>query len=108
VMTGGGTPRGYLHSSSTHRPDLVPLTDLAPTILDALGVEAPASMIGNPLAFRPGDADWAGATALDELLENRAPIDKPMAVGFIVVQTVVYLIAIATLIIDRPRPAWFD
>lgn len=108
VMSGGDTPRGYLHSSSTHRPDLVTLTDLAPTVLDALGVDAPGSMIGNPLAYRPGDADWEGALALDELLENRAPIDKPMAVGFIVVQTVVYLVAIAVLVTDRSRPAWFD
>lgn len=108
VMTGAGTPRGYLHSSSTHRPDLVTLTDVAPTVLDALGVDPPGAMIGNPLAYRPGDADWAGALALDELLERRAPIDRPMAVGFIVVQTVVYLLAIAVLITDRPRPAWFD
>ena len=106
VFHGAGTPAGYLHSSSTHRPDLVTLTDLAPTVLDALGVDPPAAMIGNPLAYRPGEASWSGALQLDELLERRAPIDRPMAVGFIVVQTVVYLAAIASLLYTRALPAW--
>lgn len=108
VMTGAGTPRGYLHSSSTHRPDLVTLTDVAPTVLDVLGVEHPAAMIGNPLAFRPGDANWAGALALDELLARRWSMDRPMAIGFIAVQAVVYLLAIALLATDRPRRPWID
>ena len=108
VVAGAGTPRGYLHSSSTHRPDLVTLTDLAPTVLDALGAETPSAMIGHPLAYRPGEASWSGALALDSLLEQRAPIDRPMAVGFIVVQTVVYLLAVAVLLVDPIRPGWFD
>src|SRR5690606_13776486 len=58
--------------------------------------------------YRPGDADWAGALALDTLLERRAPIDRPMAIGFIVVQTVVYLLAIGVLVADPRRPRWFD
>jgi hypothetical protein len=108
VLHGAGTRHGYLHSSSTHRPDLVTLTDVAPTVLDALGVEPPGAMIGNPLTYRPGEADWGGAQALDSLLERRAPIDRPMAVGFIVVQTLVYLLAIAVLLADPVRPRWFD
>jgi hypothetical protein len=108
VVTGAGTPRGYLHSSSTHRPDLVTLTDLAPTVLDALGVDIPSAMIGHPLAYRPGEASWSGALALDSLLERRAPIDRAMAVGFIVVQTVVYVLAVVVLLVDPARPRWFD
>lgn len=108
VIVGAGTPRGYLHSSSTHRPDLVTLTDLAPTILDALGTPVPTAMIGHPLAYRPGEANWNGALALDTLLERRAPIDRAMAVGFIVVQCVVYAAAVAVLAFRPPRPDWFD
>lgn len=108
VVSGAGTPRGYLHSSSTHRPDLVTLTDLAPTVLDALGVEVPPAMIGHPLAYRPGEANWSGALALDTLLERRAPIDRAMAIGFIVVQSVVYVLAVVVLLIDPARPRWFD
>jgi hypothetical protein len=108
VVSGAGTRRGYLHSSSTHRPDLVTLTDLAPTVLDALGVAVPPAMIGHPLAYRPGDASWSGALALDTLLERRAPIDRAMAVGFIVVQTIVYLLAVVVLLVDPARPRWFD
>lgn len=108
VVSGAGTPRGYLHSSSTHRPDLVTLTDLAPTVLDALGVEVPSPMIGHPLAYRPGEASWSGALALDTLLERRAPIDRAMAIGFIVVQTVVYVLAVVVLLVDPARPRWFD
>ncbi len=108
VVHGAGTPAGYLHSSSTHRPDLVTLTDLGPTVLDALGADIPSAMIGHPLAYRPGEANWDGALALDSLLEKRAPIDRAMAVGFIAVQTVVYLLAVAVLLTNPCRPSWFD
>lgn len=106
VATGGGIPHGYLHSSSTHRPDLVTLTDIAPTALDALGLTPPDAMIGNPLHYRPGDANWDGALKLDKLLERRAPIDQPMAIAFIVVQTVIYLIAIGLLLLRASSPSW--
>ncbi len=107
VVSGAGTPRGYLHSSSTQRPDLVTLTDVAPTVLDALGATAPTAMIGHPLAYRPGEANWSGALALDDLLASRAPIDEPMAVVFIAVQVAVYLAAVAALA-TRHRPPWMD
>ena len=52
IAYGAGVVRGSLHSPSTKREGLVTLTDIAPTVLEALGVDRPAGMIGNPLRYR--------------------------------------------------------
>jgi hypothetical protein len=105
VFYGGGVPPGYLHSSSTHRPALVTLTDLAPTVLDALGEDVPAGMIGSPLRYRPGPASFHDIAELDDLLASRGPVDAPMTITFIVVQSVVYVLAVVVLT-RVPRARW--
>lgn len=90
VVAGPQVPAGYLNSASTHRPALVTLTDLAPTVLDTLGEDVPPEMIGTPLRYRPADASWDQARRLDDLLESQASVSRSMTVTFIVVQSLVY------------------
>jgi len=49
-----GLGEGVLRSRSTRKDGYVLATDLAPTILDHLGLEVPAEMSGVPLEVRPG------------------------------------------------------
>ena len=49
VAWGNGTSPGALTSPTTHRPGLVTLTDVAPTILSVFGVDVPPSMSGRPM-----------------------------------------------------------
>lgn len=49
LINGPGWGPGYLESPGTHRKGLVSNVDLAPTILDILGVTRPASMLGRPV-----------------------------------------------------------
>lgn len=64
---------GYLNSASTGRAPYVQLIDVAPTVLRALGVSTPDSMVGSPMR-------WAGPaddlpTALSQLRDlNRAAV----------------------------------
>jgi putative peptidoglycan lipid II flippase len=111
VATGAGVPHGYLDSASTHRPALITLTDLAPTILSTLGVDtAKIGMIGQPLRYRVADSSWSEARQLDKLLENRTAVDSTMTTLFVAANLAVYggvllLLALRRRLPDRWRPA---
>jgi len=64
VASGPGAPAGRLLSPSTRRSGLVLLSDVAPTVLDVLGVPVPGEMVGRPLERR------AGPDGVDDLIEG--------------------------------------
>ncbi|MEX2394562.1 MAG: hypothetical protein WD826_08800 [Actinomycetota bacterium] len=49
VAWGASTQPGLLVSATTRRAGIVTLTDIAPTILNAMGVERPSEMSGRPM-----------------------------------------------------------
>lgn len=97
VAAGAGVRPGWLHSTSTNRRGLVTLTDLAPTILDALGAEPAAGMIGSPLRYHPGEVDLGALRRQNDVAGGREEAYFPMALTFIVVQAVAYLLAAVVL-----------
>ncbi len=64
VASGPGAPAGRLLSPSTRRTGLVLLSDVAPTVLDVLGVPVPGAMIGRPLER------LAGPDGVDALIDD--------------------------------------
>lgn len=94
VASGAGVRPGYLHSVSTRREGLVTLTDVAPTVLDALGVPVPDGMIGHPLRYRPGAVDLGRMRELDRDALFRERIYFRLTIAYIVVQALTYLFAI--------------
>lgn len=86
-------PHGYLHSPSVRRVGVVTLTDVAPTVLDVLGIEVPKAMIGHPLRFRPAEPNVAQLARIDRDATFRERIYFPITLGYIVVQALVYLMA---------------
>lgn len=97
VAAGAGVRPGWLHSTSTNRVGLVTLTDIAPTVLDALGVAVPSGMIGSPLRYHAGTPDLAGLRRQNDIASGREDVYYPMALSFIVVQAVAYLLAALAL-----------
>jgi hypothetical protein len=97
IAFGSGVVRGSLHSPSTKREGLVTLTDIAPTVLDALGAERPTGMIGNPLRYRSEPFDMGSAQRLNDLAGSREDVYYPMALTFIVVQVLAYVFAAVVL-----------
>lgn len=90
IASGAGVRHGSLYSPSTQRSGLITLTDLAPTILDALGAEIPVSMIGAPLRYEPGEVDTRALQAMNDHAGGREDIYYPIALTFIVVQAIGY------------------
>jgi len=103
VAEGPGYPAGStLRSASTRRNGVVALPDVAPTILDHLGIAAPAGMIGRP---------WFGVAAGEQRIASAIESDREAAFvdavtgiaarGFIALQTLVYLAAVVTVLRGR-------
>lgn len=97
VVAGAGVPSGSIVSPSTKRIGVAALTDLAPTILDALDVPVPDDMPGNALRYRAGEADMGHLRDLDRDTNLRERTYYPQAVGFIVFQAIIYVLALLVL-----------
>ena len=66
----GGPSAGYMRSASTQRSGFLTLVDVAPTVLDVLGIERPNGMEG-----RPAEVVRSGASLddrVDSLVANNA------------------------------------
>lgn len=94
VAAGPGVVPGYLHSPSVRRLGVVTITDVAPTILDALGAAVPDGMIGHAVRYHPGSVDLGRLRRLDRDAAFREAIYFPMTLTYIIFQALVYLAAI--------------
>ena len=97
VADGAGVVRGHLHSPSTRRAGLVTLTDVAPTVLSALGAEVPAGMVGHPFRYVPGQPEVAGLARFDRDADFRERLYLPVVATFVAVQAVAYLAVVLVL-----------
>jgi hypothetical protein len=88
-----------LQSASTRRRGVVTLPDVAPTVLEHLGEERPASMNGRPwLAVASPEGDRiAAAIDLDEESVFVDGIKGAVSTWFVICQVVVYLLALGLL-----------
>lgn len=93
VASGAGVQPGYIHSLSTKRLGIVTLTDLAPTVLSALGAPVPAGMIGHSLRYHPGEADLDRLRRTDRDAAVREAIYLRLTLTYIFIQALVYLLA---------------
>lgn len=104
VAAGAGVVPGYLHSPSTRRLGLVSLTDLAPTILGALGAPVPTELPGAVLRYHPAPrADLARLARLDRDSAWREARWLAVTTVFIVLQVGLWFVTGAAL---AGRLAW--
>ncbi len=95
--TGAGLDHGYVQSPSVKRLGVVTVTDIAPTILEAVGAKVPTGMIGHAFRYRNDKPDLTYLHNLDRDAGFREGIYFPIAITFIVVQALLYLFAMTTL-----------
>lgn len=92
VAWGAGVRAGYLHSPSVRRLGVVTLTDVAPTVLESVGVPVPRKMIGHPLRYHPSsDVELGKLRRLDRDAAFRERLYFPITLAYIVFQALVYL-----------------
>lgn len=97
-----GVEPGLLRSASTRRAGFVTLVDVAPTILDLVGVDRPTSMEGRRFERTDGGAA-TGAARADDLVEvdraagYRDRMVAPVALVFVVLQAVLWIGAVLAM-----------
>jgi hypothetical protein len=96
----GASFDGELTSDSTRTDGLVLSTDLAPIILDRLGVEVPDEMVGSEIRTE-GSPDAADVAELEDRLEDRPSRDLTVLLPLAVWAALAALAALA----GRGRPA---
>jgi hypothetical protein len=90
---------GLLRSASTRRTGIVTAVDVAPTILDLVGVDRPGSMEGRPFE-RAAEGAATGRARAEDLAEMNAAArfrDRqvvPVATTFVVLQAVLLMAAV--------------
>jgi hypothetical protein len=106
AIRGPGFASGILTSGTTRRPGYVTLPDVAPTILEQLGVDRPDVMTGSAIeASNSGDV---GAGRYEQFLErNRATAFRDSSVTsititFVVLQIVLALVALGAVLFGTP------
>ncbi|UYM07559.1 hypothetical protein [Solicola gregarius] len=73
IAVGAGDEAGVLRSASTGRTSYVQLIDVAPTVLDVLGIDQPTSMTGR--AWQATDDSANAGDRIDEFREATAKAD---------------------------------
>jgi hypothetical protein len=108
VASGPGVRAGYLHSVSTRREGLVSLADLAPTVLDALGVPRAEGMVGRALRYRTGEG--AGGLSLLRDMDRDASFRErwylPTTTWYVTVQALAYGFAVVAFSRLGGRRRW--
>ena len=97
----GVAPGTWITSPSTQRRGLTTLTDLAPTVLDALTGEVPAAFPGNPLRYEDGPADLDFLLRYDRETNIRERTYYAQAQFFILAQALIY--GGVALVVSRRR-----
>jgi len=75
-----GVAPGYLESSTTRRPGFVQVVDIAPTVLDLLGIERPEAMEGRPVEATSGSHDFEGRMRF-LVRANREAVFRDRSIG---------------------------
>lgn len=107
ALAAPGVEPGLLRSASTRRSGYVTIVDVAPTVLDLLGVEQPTAMEGSP--FERGGRGGS-ATERRELLADidaaaqfRDKRVSPATVVFIVLQVLLWAVALVAIATRRRK-----
>src|SRR2546429_4511733 len=102
-----GLQPGLLRTGTTRRPGFVQIVDIAPTILDRIGLKAPDSMEGRPFEIRDegGSAAQrrAGIVDANAAATFRDEVVSVVAIVFVVIQIALVLGALVWLAPPDPR-----
>ena len=104
VIAGPGIAPGSIESATTKRHALAGLVDIAPTVLQVLGVPRPAAMTGVPLRVSRTDPHLGAYARLQVDGAVRARFFLPASIAYTFAAIAFYLLFIATFRVRRARP----
>lgn len=102
IIVSGKGWKGYVTSSSTQREGLVTNLDVTATVIEALGLERPVQVLGNPIEVVPASAPLESRIVkLQKMNRTAIAVDaaKPGVVNTFVVFTVIALLLGAVVLV---------
>ncbi len=103
VIEGPGYARGTLTSAATHRPGVVTISDVAPTVLDFFKIDPPAYMVGRPIRANPSSNAAEKLLAIN-LNASRQAQRQPAMRGVSAAQSVIVVLVTAIALMSfSPR-----
>jgi hypothetical protein len=99
ILLGPGYSPGVLLSPATRWPGVIAPTDIAPTVLQFLGLPPSGDFIGRPLGSMAGSVDLA---ALDRRIAGNEARRRPLLHGYALAQLAVILAVSATVWLGLP------
>lgn len=106
IAWGEGVNPGELISATTHRPGIVTLTDVAPTVLDAVAVPRPPSMSGRPFRQIDSSAERPRAHAqLDDESVFRERVVPTVFYSFVTLFVILFLLVALVFLFRLPFEA---
>lgn len=98
IFAGAGVKNGYLTSASTGREAMVVSTDIAPTVLNLLGLDVPDYLAGQNIESKPAAGNkLARLIELDKSFVVVHEITLPVIIGYVVFQIFTLLLAVLIL-----------
>lgn len=102
-----GVAPGYLESSTTRRPGFVQIVDIAPTVLDLLGLERPEAMEGRPVEATSGSHDFEGRVRFLVRVNREAVFrDHSIGTATVVVVATTIILTLGAVLALRARVRW--
>jgi len=113
VVFNNSPVKGLLTSGTTRRKGIIANTDIAPTVLEYLGVPVPSEMTGRPLALVHDESPVSGLLELSEDLVFIYRARPVVVKGYVFLQIITMLLVTAVLVFwprllrySRPLLLW--
>lgn len=110
ALWGKGVQPGLLVSPTTRTPGLIANMDIAPTVLEFLGVAIPPEMMGRPARTTPRD-EFNKIRDVERFAQTQAVIEQmrvPAMRGLAGFMAVAVGLALALALLGERRPAWLS
>lgn len=99
IVGGAGVKPGILTTPTTHRAGIAANIDIAPTILDWLGVPVPFAMLGRPLQAQPAADALVPLVKLNRQIVATYDQRPPVIKSYVFAQIVLFLSAILVILL---------
>lgn len=95
---------GILYTSTTKQPDIVANVDIAPTILQWLGIATPQAMMGRPITLVQGEnAFWQEWELIKHIYSTRSDV----LYGYVTFQVAILILAAAFWYFAKPDQPYY-
>ncbi|MFZ5595491.1 MAG: hypothetical protein ACOY31_00550 [Bacillota bacterium] len=101
AVFGGGVERGLLYSPATRRAGVVMNVDIAPTILNYMGIPAYGRMTGRPMGIVPGAYGVNALVSMNGVLDNTYRVRPYLLKGYVIFQLILLCVSVGLIFMKK-------